>query len=157
MWVGGGGGLDIGAGLFEWFYDPVFSDRHMVGTSWVWTYLQRLHEICGAEQSFQKLGDPSARWPRTEKGYFLSYTFAQGDLKWINDRMNLHNFRSYNFSQQQLLVHHLSCRKRIRNEKRKQPQTTKPQLTTTAFDPLHPWKLTAGYWKWWALEKVTPL
>ena len=48
-------------------------------------------------QSFQKLGDPSSRWPWTEKGYFLSYTFAQGDLKWINDRMNLHNFRSNYF------------------------------------------------------------
>lgn len=48
-------------------------------------------------QSFQKLGDPSSRWPWTEKGYFLCYTFAQGDLKWINDRMNLHNFRSIYF------------------------------------------------------------
>eukprot|EP00434_Breviolum_minutum_P028013 symbB.v1.2.024783.t1/scaffold2245.1/size172089/9 len=48
-------------------------------------------------ESFQMLADPSQKWPWSDKGYLLCYTFAQGDLKWINDRMNLFNFRANNF------------------------------------------------------------
>ena len=48
-------------------------------------------------ESFEMLADPSRKWPWSDKGYLLCYTFAQGDLKWINDRMNLFNFRANSF------------------------------------------------------------
>ena len=48
-------------------------------------------------RSFRRLGDHTAEFPWSSHGYLLAFTSAQGDLKWINDRMGLHNFRSNEF------------------------------------------------------------
>lgn len=48
-------------------------------------------------RSFRKLGDRTADFPWLHHGYLLAFTSAQGDLKWINDRMGMHNFRSNDF------------------------------------------------------------
>eukprot|EP00438_Fugacium_kawagutii_P035647 Skav208363 [mRNA] locus=scaffold1964:445984:447889:- [translate_table: standard] len=48
-------------------------------------------------RSFRRLGDPSAQFPWTDHGYCFAFTSAQGDLKWITERMNLHNYRRNDF------------------------------------------------------------
>ena len=48
-------------------------------------------------RSFRRLMDPTATWPWTAEGYHVTFTSAQGDLKWLNEKMGLHNFRSNNF------------------------------------------------------------
>lgn len=48
-------------------------------------------------RSFRKLGDLTAEFPWSTHGYHLAFTSAQGDLKWICDRMGLHNFRRNDF------------------------------------------------------------
>lgn len=48
-------------------------------------------------RSFRRLCDSSADWPWTREGYHFAFTSAQGDLKWINERMGLHNYRRNEF------------------------------------------------------------
>ena len=66
----------------------------------VWSeHCECIHTYSDFEQlllpRWEALTDPTASWPWTSRGYLLSFTFTQGDLKWINGRMGgLHNFRA---------------------------------------------------------------
>eukprot|EP00438_Fugacium_kawagutii_P028545 Skav222542 [mRNA] locus=scaffold2875:264283:269599:+ [translate_table: standard] len=48
-------------------------------------------------RSFRRLGDFGTQWPWSASGYHIAFTSAQGDLKWINERMNMHNYRKNQF------------------------------------------------------------
>lgn len=49
-------------------------------------------------QRWRSLCDPEVAWPWTQSGYLMAFTFAQGDLKWLNERMGgLHNYRRNDF------------------------------------------------------------
>lgn len=48
--------------------------------------------------SFRRLADPRVDWPWTQHGYLVAFTAAQGDLKWICERMGgIHNYRRNDF------------------------------------------------------------
>lgn len=51
--------------------------------------------IAHVVQSFKAL--QNEEWPWSSKGYLVSFSFAQGDLKWLNDRLNVHNYRQNEF------------------------------------------------------------
>ena len=40
-----------------------------------------------------KMCDPNMEHPWTQKGYTFSYSSTQGDLKWVTEKFQLHNFR----------------------------------------------------------------
>lgn len=47
---------------------------------------------------WRSLSDPAVSWPWTSSGYLMAFSFAQGDLKWINSRMGgMHNYRRNDF------------------------------------------------------------
>ena len=48
-------------------------------------------------RSLKRLGDPTIQWPWTRHGYLIVCTGVSGDLKWINDRMKMHNFKANAF------------------------------------------------------------
>ena len=48
-------------------------------------------------KSLKRLGDPTMQWPWTGSGYLIVCTGISGDLKWITDRMHMHNFKANAF------------------------------------------------------------
>ena len=63
------------------------------------------HECCDTyddviswvTESLLRLTDPSHQWPWTPYGYLFVVSGITGDLKWLTDRMHVHNFRSNEF------------------------------------------------------------
>ena len=74
--------------LLRYFATTVWSEHHESPN----TYNDALGYII---ESFRSLMDDV--WPWTKAGYLLFFSFAQGDLKWICDRMGIHNFRRNEF------------------------------------------------------------
>ena len=48
-------------------------------------------------ESLKEVTSPNRIWPWTQSGYLLAMIGAQGDLKWITERMGMHNFRMNEF------------------------------------------------------------
>ena len=76
--------------LMRYFACAVWSEHHE-GPN---TYKDAIGHMV---ESFRSLLDCRNRWPWSES-YLIAFTCAQGDLKWLTDRMNgFHNFRANDF------------------------------------------------------------
>lgn len=58
------------------------------------TYNDVMHHFV---ESFKRLTSPTAIWPWSQKGYSFVMTGVQGDLKWLCERYNVHNYRRNDF------------------------------------------------------------
>ena len=76
--------------LCRYFAIAVWSEHHESSH----TYRDTIEHVV---ESLKMLGDPKQSWPWKDHGYHICFTAAQGDLKWIHDRMGLHNFRANEF------------------------------------------------------------
>ena len=76
--------------LCRYFATAVWSEHHESDK----TYNDIIQFVV---DSFKRLGDPNEPWPWRKHGYLICFTAAQGDLKWINERMGLHNYRRNDF------------------------------------------------------------
>ena len=45
----------------------------------------------------QRLCDPSEVWPWSHRGFYFCFTGCFGDLKWLSDKMEVHNFKKNEF------------------------------------------------------------
>lgn len=76
--------------LMRYFACAVWSEHHE-GPN---TYNDAIGHMV---ESFRSLLDCRNKWPWSES-YLIAFTCAQGDLKWLTDRMNgFHNFRANEF------------------------------------------------------------
>ncbi len=75
--------------LLRYFAISVWSEHHESEN----TYHDAIVHVI---DSFRALMDGS--WPWTKKGYLICFSFAQGDLKWLCERMGgIHNYRRNDF------------------------------------------------------------
>ena len=75
--------------LLRYFATTIWSEHHESRNTY--------HDAIGhVVESFRMLMDQS--WPWSDKGYLVFFSFAQGDLKWVSERMGgIHNFRRNEF------------------------------------------------------------
>ena len=75
--------------LLRYFAISVWSEHHESSN----TYNDAISHVI---DSFRSLMEGS--WPWTKNGYLICFSFAQGDLKWVNERMGgIHNYRRDEF------------------------------------------------------------
>lgn len=74
--------------LLRYFAISVWSEHHQSPH----TYTDAITYVV---ESFRAL--QSQVWPWTSEGYLVSFSFAQGDLKWLNEQMGVHNYRQNEF------------------------------------------------------------
>lgn len=77
--------------LMRYYPTAIWSEHHECS----YTYNDVMKHVV---ESLKKLTSPTEIWPWTERGYLITFTGVQGDLKWICDRMQgMHNFRKNEF------------------------------------------------------------
>lgn len=75
--------------LLRYFAITIWSEHHESRN----TYNDAIGHVV---ESFRKLMEQT--WPWSDKGYMVFFSFAQGDLKWVSERMGgIHNFRRNEF------------------------------------------------------------
>ena len=74
--------------LLRYFAICAYSEHHESPN----TYNDLVHFVIESFRSLQR-----DEWPWTQKGYLLSFSFVQGDLKWVCEKMGVFNYRQNSF------------------------------------------------------------